>query len=323
MEMQYRRLGRSGMKISEVGLGSWLTYGHEAVGDETAKACVRRAVDLGINFFDTADVYAAGAAETFLGEQLKQYRRSSIVLATKCHGSIHDDPNGRGGSRKHVIEACEESLKRLQTDYIDLYQCHWYDPGTPIDETARAMDDLIRQGKVLYWGVSNYSAAQVHAALTVCEAMGLDRPISHQPRYNMLQREIERELLDVCGQEGLGLVVYCPLAQGVLTGKYSGGKKAKGTRGDWQKPDTSIGRLLAQPAVLAKVDALHPIAAELRLSMAQLALAWCLRQWQLGCVIIGASKPEQIEDNCGAAGIKLEADVLEQIETILTDEQSG
>jgi voltage-dependent potassium channel beta subunit len=319
--MQYRQLGRSGLKISEIGLGSWLTYGHREVPDDQARACVRKAMDLGINFIDTADVYASGAAETFLGQELKQFCRSSIVLATKCHGRMGDGPNDRGGSRKHVMEACEASLQRLQTDYLDLYQCHMYDSETPVEETVRAMDDLIRQGKVLYWGVSNYSAAQLREALMACEAGRLYRPISHQPRYNMLQRDdIEKELIHVCGQEGLGLVVYCPLAQGVLTGKYSGGKRPKGSRGARRGPVGSLDRLLA-PQTLKKVDALQPIAKRLRLSLAQLALAWCLRQWQLGCVIIGATRPEQIEENCGAAGIKLDATALERIEAVLTGQK--
>ena len=221
--MRYRRLGRSGLKVSEIGLGSWLTYG-VGVEAEHSVACIKVAYDLGVNFFDTANVYGRGAAERVVGPALAAYERSSYVLATKVYFAMGDGPNDQGLSRKHVLEQCEASLRRLGTDYIDLYQCHRFDAETPLDETLRALDDLVRAGKVLYVGLSEWSAGQIEDALRIAADLGLDRIVSNQPEYSILQRRIEAGVLPLCRREGVGQVVWSPLAQGVLTGKYPPGR---------------------------------------------------------------------------------------------------
>ena len=214
--MQYRRLGKWGVKVSEVALGSWLTYGG-ATADEAAIACVEKAWDLGINFFDTANVYARGKSEEVVGKALRPYRRDGYFLATKVFFPMGDGPNDRGLSRKHIFDQCHLSLRRLGTDIIDLYQCHRYDPETPLEETLLAMDDLIRQGKVLYWGVSQWSADQIQAAVDQCRLRGLHLPVSNQPLYNALHRELEKDVMPTCAREGLGQVVYSPLAPALST----------------------------------------------------------------------------------------------------------
>jgi aryl-alcohol dehydrogenase-like predicted oxidoreductase len=218
--LEYRRLGGSGLKVSEIALGSWLTYGG-SVAEERARECIRRAYELGINFFDTANVYARGAAEEIVGRALKGFARESYVLATKVYFPMGEGPNDRGLSRKHIMEQCHASLRRLGVDYVDLYQCHRYDTETPLEETLRALDDLVRQGKVLYVGVSEWSAGQISEALRIADEMGFDRIVSNQPCYNMIQRHIERRVMPLCEVEGVGQVVFSPLAQGVLTGKLS------------------------------------------------------------------------------------------------------
>ncbi|MGH2345443.1 MAG: aldo/keto reductase family protein, partial [Chloroflexota bacterium] len=221
--MEYRNLGRSGLKVSEIALGNWLTHGGY-VAEEAAVRCVERAYDLGINFFDTANAYMRGAAEEVLGRVLKQYRRGSYVLATKLFWPMDDGPNDRGLSRKHIMEQCHASLKRLGVDYIDLYQCHRYDPSTPVDETLRALDDLISQGKVLYAGISEWTALQIASAVSFAHEHNIDQIVSSQPQYSMLYRTIEREVIPLCEREGIGQVVFSPLAQGVLSGKYRPGQ---------------------------------------------------------------------------------------------------
>ena len=221
--MNYRNLGRSGVKVSEVALGSWLTYGN-ATEDKTAAKCIKRAFDVGINFFDTANVYARGKAEKVVGKALREYQRDSYVLATKVFFPMGDGPNDRGLSRKHIMEQCHLSLQRLGTDYIDLYQCHRYDDQTPLDETLRALDDLVTQGKVLYVGVSQWSAQNIQDALNLDEKWGYDRIVSNQPVYNAINRDLEKEVMPLCETEGIGQIVYSPLAQGVLTGKYLPGE---------------------------------------------------------------------------------------------------
>src|SRR3954466_15815093 len=222
--MRYRRLGAAGVKVSEISLGSWLTYGGH-VEDAAAEACVHRAYELGVNLFDTADVYRRGESERVVGRALSRYERTSYVLATKVYFPMGEGPNDRGLSRKHIVESCEASLKRLGTDYIDLYQCHRYDPETPLEETLRALDDLVTQGKVLYIGVSEWGATQIAEAVYLARALNLDRIVSNQPIYNMLQRYIERDVLSVCEREGIGQVVFSPLSQGILTGKYKPGRQ--------------------------------------------------------------------------------------------------
>lgn len=317
MAMEYRRLGRSGVKVSELALGSWLTYGG-SVDEKQSEAVIDRAYELGINFFDTANVYHRGAAEVVVGKALKKYRRDSYVLATKAFFPMGDGPNDRGLSRKHIMEQCEASLKRMGVEYIDLYQCHRYDPETPVDETLRALDDLIRQGKVLYAGVSEWSAVQINTAVHTARELGLDRIVSNQPNYSMLQRYIEKDIVPVSQEHGIGQIVFSPLAQGVLTGKYKPGQPIpEGTRAADPGSNMFIGRVLTEEN-LVRVERLRPIAERNGLSLAQLALAWILRLDNISSCIIGASRPEQVDENVKASGVKLSAADLQEIESILS-----
>jgi aryl-alcohol dehydrogenase-like predicted oxidoreductase len=307
--VEHRRLGASGVRVSEIGLGSWLTYGGGVEADQ-AKACVARAYELGVNFFDTADVYGRGAAEEVMGQALAPFPRSSYVLATKVYFPVGDGPNDRGLSRKHIMEQCAASLRRLGTDYLDLYQCHRYDDETPLEETLRALDDLVRQGKVHYVGVSEWTAAQIGDALALADELGLDRLVSNQPEYSILRRRIEAEVLPLCAREGVGQVVWSPLAQGVLTGKYRRGQAPPAAS---RKMGAFVGRFLTDE-VLEAVERLGVVADEAGLSMAQLALAWVLRDQTVASAIVGASRPEQLDDNCAAAGRRLDAEVLAAVD---------
>ena len=303
--MKYRRLGRTGVKVSEVGLGSWLTYGG-ATENDAAQACIERAYDLGINFFDTANVYARGKSEEVVGKSLAAYRRDSYVLATKVYFPMGDGPNDRGLSRKHIVEQCELSLKRLGTDYIDLYQAHRYDTETPLEETLMAFDDLTRQGKIIYYGVSQWSAAQIERAVDIARLKGLHPVASNQPVYHALNRDLEKEVMPVCGREGIGLVVYSPLAQGLLTGKYRPGQPLpEGSRAADPTQNMFLNKGNLDEAVLERIQSVVPIAERLGITMSQLALAWCLRRPEVSSVIIGASKPAQVDDNAGASGVVL------------------
>jgi aryl-alcohol dehydrogenase-like predicted oxidoreductase len=315
--MEYRRLGKSGVQVSEVALGSWLTYGG-ATENETATQCIHRAYQLGINFFDTANVYARGESEKVVGAALKNFARDSYVLATKVYFPMGDGPNDRGLSRKHIMEQCHLSLKRLGTDYIDLYQCHRYDENVPLEETLRALDDLVSQGKVLYVGVSEWNAQQIGAALQLADKLKLDRIVSNQPYYNMMGRGLEKEVLPLCEREGIGQVVFSPLAQGVLTGKYKPGRKPpEGTRAADPKQNQFMNGGNLDEAQLQNVEKLKPIAEREGLSMAQMALAWCLRKPVISSVIIGASRPQQVDDNASAAGKKLSDETLREIDDVL------
>lgn len=314
--MKYRRLGRTGIKVSEISLGSWLTYGN-TVEKETAIATIDKAYELGINFFDTANVYARGEAEKVVGEALRKYPRESYVLATKVFWPMGDGVNDRGLSRKHIYEQANASLKRLGLDYVDIYYCHRFDPETPVDETLRAIDDLIRQGKVLYVGVSEWTAAQITEALRVADRFLLDRIVVNQPVYNMFNRYIEKEIIPLSQREGIGQVVFSPLAQGVLTGKYKLGQELpEGSRATNPKTSQMIQRYMTED-LLKKVEQLNQLAKELNLSMVQLALAWVLRQENVASALVGASKPEQIEENVKASGIELSQEVIDKIEEIL------
>jgi aryl-alcohol dehydrogenase-like predicted oxidoreductase len=316
--VEYRRLGRSGVKISEISLGSWLTYGG-SVAEELATACVHKAFEIGINFFDTANVYMRGAAEEIVGRALRGFDRDSYFLATKVFFPMGEGPNDRGLSRKHITEQCHASLKRLGVDYVDLYQCHRYDANTPLEETLRTLDDLVRQGKVLYIGVSEWTADQISDALLIAKEMNLDRIVSNQPRYNMIQRQIEVEVVPLSEREGVGQVVFSPLAQGILTGKYRPGEAPEqGTRAADSESNRFM-RELMNEEVLSAVEALHSVASYADLSMSQLALAWVLRQENVSSAIIGASRPEQVEDNAGASGAKLSPDMISEIDRILDD----
>ncbi|WP_054956792.1 aldo/keto reductase family protein [Paenibacillus dakarensis] len=314
--MKYRRLGRSGLKVSEISLGSWLTYGGY-VEQENAVNSIETAYDLGINFFDTANVYERGAAEKLVGETLKAYPRESYVLATKAFWPMGDGPNDRGLSRKHVMEQAHASLKRLGHDYVDIFYCHRHDPETPLDETLRALDDLVRQGKVLYVGVSEWQASQIAEALTVADRYLLDRIIVNQPVYNMFNRYIEKEVMPLCERSGIGQVVFSPLAQGLLTGKYT---SSSDIPTDSRAAKLEGVRKGITEEKIAKVRELEKIAAELDLSVGNLALAWILRQNNVASALVGASRPEQVKENAKASGIELSEDVLNRIEDILKEQ---
>jgi aryl-alcohol dehydrogenase-like predicted oxidoreductase len=314
--MRYRKLGSWGVKVSEISLGSWLTYGGY-VEDERAIACIHRAFELGVNFFDTANVYRLGAAEEVTGRALKGFRRDDYVLATKVYFPMGEGPNDRGLSRKHVMEQCHASLRRLGVDYIDLYQCHRSDEDTPLEETLRALDDLVTQGKVLYVGVSMWPAELLDEGRRLQVKLNLDPIVSNQPEYSMLAREIEDDVLPVCKQLGIGQVVYSPIAQGVLTGKYQpGDEPPAGTRAATPEGSGFIARHLRND-VLTAVQGLRPIADELGITMAQLAVAWVLREPGVSSAIVGASRPEQVEENVAASGIELPPDVLKRIDEAL------
>ncbi|MCT1400359.1 aldo/keto reductase family protein [Paenibacillus sp. p3-SID867] len=311
--MKYRRLGRTGLKVSEISLGSWLTYGGY-VERENAVNAIKTAYDLGINFFDTANVYEKGAAEVLVGETLKAYPRESYVLATKAFWPMGDGPNDRGLSRKHIMEQAHASLKRLNHDYVDIFYCHRHDPETPLDETLRAIDDLVRQGKVLYVGVSEWQASQIAEALTVADRYLLDRIVVNQPIYNMFERYIEKEIIPLSERSGIGQVVFSPLAQGLLTGKYTSASDIpEGSRAaklEWMRKGITEEKI-------AKVRELEKIAGELEVSVGNLALAWILRQPNVASALVGASRPEQVTENVKAAGIELSEDVQTRIEEIL------
>jgi voltage-dependent potassium channel beta subunit len=313
--MEYRRLGNTGLKVSEISLGSWLTYGGY-VEEQNATASIDKAYDLGINFFDTANVYMRGEAEIVVGKALKKYQRDSYVLATKVFWPMGDGPNDRGLSRKHIIEQCNASLKRLNTDYVDIYYCHRYDKETPLEETLRALDDLVRQGKVFYVGVSEWTAEQISEAVHLADKKLLDRIVVNQPQYSMLERYIEKEVLPVCEKHGIGQVVWSPLAQGVLTGKYKKGEKApEGSRAAQENYKSLFGLLTDEN--LDKVEKLKEVAADHQLSLPTLALAWILRQPNVASALVGASRPEQLEENVKASGVKLSDETLARIEDIL------
>lgn len=311
--MKYRRLGGTGLKVSEISLGSWLTYGGYVEKDHAVKA-IETAYSLGVNFFDTANVYEKGAAEQVLGATLSQYPRESYVLATKVFGVMGDGPNDRGLSRKHITEQCHASLKRLGAEYVDLLYCHRYDPETPLEETLRALDDLVRQGKVLYVGVSEWTAAQMTEALAVADRYLLDHIVVNQPVYNMFERYIEKEIIPLGARKGIGQVVFSPLAQGLLTGKYSSASDipegSRAARIDWMRKGITEEKI-------AKVQELGKLAAELDITVGNLALAWILRQPNVASALVGASRPEQVEENVKASGLELSADVLARIDDII------
>lgn len=316
--MEYRHLGKSGLKISEITYGNWITHGSQIAAD-TAAACVRAALDAGISTFDTADVYAAGRAEEVLGEALAGVRRESVEIFTKVYWPIGDGTNNSGLSRKHITESLHASLRRLGTDYVDLYQAHRYDHETPLEETMRAFDDMVRAGKALYIGVSEWRAEEIAAALRVADQLGLDRIVSNQPQYNMLWRVIEGEIVPLCEKEGIGQIVWSPIAQGALTGKYlPGAEPPAGSRAADPSGSGFISRWLNEP-VLAAVQQLKPLAAEAGLSPAQLAVAWTLQNPNVSAAIVGGSRPEQVTENAAAAGVRLDPDLMHRIDEALGD----
>ncbi|WP_409293816.1 aldo/keto reductase family protein [Peribacillus sp. SCS-26] len=314
--MKYRRLGRTGLKVSEISLGSWLTYGN-STEKNTAESVIDTAYNLGINSFDTANVYARGEAEKIVGEALRKYPRESYVLATKVFGPMGDGPNDKGLSRKHVFEQLHASLARLGLEYVDIYYCHRFDPDTPVDETLRTIDDLVRQGKVMYVGVSEWTAEQIRAALGTSEKFLLDRIVVNQPNYSMLHRHIEKEIIPLGEHSGISQIVFSPLAQGVLTGKYKrGGELPQGSRAADDKSNMFMDKLL-QEDVLLKVEQLEKVAAEMDITLSQLALAWVLRQPNVASALIGASRPEQVHENIGAVNVELDVETVRKIDSIL------
>ncbi len=323
MTMLYRTLGKSGIKISALSFGAWVTFGKQ-IGDPVARKLMHTAYDAGVNFFDNAEAYADGQAEVVMGSILKKsgWRRSSYMVSSKVFfGGPGDLPNETGLSRKHVVEACHEALGRLQVDYLDLYYCHRPDPSVPVEETARAMHDLIAQGKVLYWGTSEWSAAQIEAAHAVCDRLGLHHPVVEQPQYNLFHRaRVEKEYAPLYRTPGLGTTIWSPLASGLLTGKYSKGIP-KGTRMgvpglEWLKAE-----LMEKPGMqkrLSTVPKLAAIAAGLGTSLPRMSVAWCLKNPNVSTVILGASRVEQLTENLGAIDLldKLTPQVMKEIDLL-------
>ena len=316
--MKYRQLGKYGVRLSEIGLGSWLTYGM-GIENKMAVKCMKIALDRGIIFFDTSDIYNKGEAEKTLGKALfkeLEVRREDIVLATKVFWPMSPNPNDQGLSRKHVIESAHKSLKRLKTDYIDLYQCHRHDPNTPMEEICRVFNDLILQGKIIYWGVSEWTAENIEDAVNVCERYNLHKPISNQPQYNIIRAQIETNgVLDVSQKHGMGQVVWSPLAQGMLTGKYSGGKIPEDSRAASEKMNMFLKNAL-EKNVLDKIDQFRELALSMNVTSAQLALAWCLRKSGITSAITSASRPEQVIENCGASEIVFNEELENKIREI-------
>ncbi len=314
--MEHRRLGASGLWISEIAYGNWLTHASQ-VAEDDATACVHAALDAGITTFDTADVYAQTGAEAVLGRALAGQRREGLEIFTKVYWPTGPGRNDRGLSRKHIMEACEGSLRRLQTDHIDLYQAHRFDHHTPLEETLRAFDDLVRAGKVLYVGVSEWRAEEIRAALEIAEQMGLDRIVSNQPQYSMLWRVIEAEVVPECEAAGIGQVVWSPMAQGILTGKYLPGQPVpEGSRATDPTGSGFVSRWLRDD-VLERVQNLRPLAEDAGLSMAQMAVAWVLGNPNVSTAIVGASRPEQLADSVRASGVVLDAELRAAIDEVL------
>ncbi|MGM0575926.1 MAG: aldo/keto reductase family protein [Myxococcota bacterium] len=308
--MDVRFVGNSGLKVSEIAIGGWLTFG-ASVDGHTAADILDRAVDGGVNYVDLADVYARGEAERVVGEWLKARTRHHLVLASKAFWPMSEDPNDRGLSRKHVMESVEGSLRRLGTDYLDLYYCHRYDPDTPLEETVRAMDDLVRQGKILYWGTSVWSADQLAEAHRICEASGYHRPVVEQPRYNLLDRHVEEGILDAARGLGMGVAVWSPLAGGVLTGKYDDGvpEDSRGGRSDW------LDDVLTERN-LERTRRLSAMAEERGVRPEHLALAWVLDHPEITCTITGATRMAQVESNLRAAEVSLDAETRRALDDL-------
>jgi voltage-dependent potassium channel beta subunit len=310
--MEYRSLGDSGLKVSEISLGGWLTFGNSVKETQTAREIIETAYDNGVNFFDIADIYARGESEKMMGEVLKQYPRHTLVISSKLFWAMSDDPNDRGLSRKHVMESIDKSLQRIGTDYLDIYFCHRWDEETPLLETMRAMDDLIRQGKILYWGTSEWSAQQIQRANDLAEQYGLYPPQVEQPQYSLLVRSVfEDSIMPAAERNGMGLVTWSPLTSGVLTGKYDDGipEGSRLAQEKWLRDALT-------DAAVEKVQQLKPIADDLGVSRAQLAIAWILRQDAVSSVITGATKRGQLESNLKAAEVDLTDDVIAAIDAI-------
>ena len=314
--MQHRYLGNSGLKVSEISYGNWITHGSQ-IEEDAAVACVNAALDSGITTFDTADVYAGTRAESVLGRALSGQRREGLEIFTKVFWPTGEGPNDRGLSRKHIRESIDASLRRLGVDYVDLYQAHRYDHETPLEETVRAFDDLVRAGKVLYVGVSEWDAAQIRRAVEIADEMGFDRLVSNQPQYSMLYRAIEAEVVPTSVELGLGQVVWSPVAQGILTGKYLPGQPPPAGSRATDPTSGHFTERLRTDEILTAVQNLRPLAEQAGLSMAQLAVAWVLQHDFVSSAIVGATRPEQVIENVAASGVTLDADLMAAIDDVL------
>ena len=316
--MHYRKLGNTGFKVSAISYGNWLTHGSQVEADQAIKT-VHAAYENGITTFDTADVYAGTKAEEVLADAIKGFRREGIELFTKVYWPIGPGVNDRGLSRKHIMEAIDGSLRRLKVDYVDLYQAHRFDYETPLEETMRAFEDIVRSGRALYIGVSEWTAAQIQAAIDIAKQMNFDKIVSNQPQYSMLWRVIEGEVIPTSEKNGISQIVWSPMAQGVLTGKYLPGQAAPaGSRATDQSGAKMIERWMRDD-VLTAVQNLKPIASDLGLSMGQLAIAWVLQNQNVASAIVGASRPEQIIENIKAADVVLDAEVLKKIDDVVAN----
>lgn len=317
--LKYRNVGKTGLKISEISLGAWLTYGG-SLDKDPSKVCITKAIDLGVNFIDIADVYARGEAEKVVGGILEEenYNRQGLVISSKVFWPMSDNVNDRGLSRKHIRESIENTLDRLRTDYLDIYFCHRFDPYTPLEETIKTMSELVEQGYVHYWGTSVWSAVQLERAVGIAKNLGLHPPLVEQPRYNMLDRFIERDIMETCQRNGIGIVCWSPLAQGILTGKYNEGvpEASRGATTKWLKRELN-------PDNIEKVKKLQIIADSLDVTVEQLALAWILRREEISCAITGATKPDHVESNVKASEIQLKEETLQKIEEVLQNKPRG
>jgi voltage-dependent potassium channel beta subunit len=313
--MEYRRVGKSGLKVSAISLGAWLTYGSDVVAQETSIQCLRKAIENGVNFIDGADIYSSGEGEKVVGKVAKDYKRSDLVISTKAYWPMSDDVNDRSLSRKHVTESVNKSLKRLDMEYVDIFFCHRYDDEVPTEETIRAIEDLIRQGKVLYWGTSMWNATNIIEGIAVAREVNANRPIVEQPEYNMLDRNfVETGLEAALETAGMGLVVWSPLAQGILTGKYNNGipQDSRYQNIEWFKNHVTEEKLV-------KARAIEKIAQDLGTTSAALAIAWVLKNPLVASAIIGATKPSQVDENLKALDVKITDEINERIEAALNN----
>jgi aryl-alcohol dehydrogenase-like predicted oxidoreductase len=316
--MEYGNLGDSGLKVSKLAYGNWITHASQ-VETDAARECVNAALDAGVTTFDTADMYAATRAEDLLGDLLEGQRRDGLEICTKVYWPTGPGKNDVGLSRKHILRSCENSLRRLKTDYIDLYQAHRYDYETPLEETMRAFDDLVRSGKVMYIGVSEWTAQQISDAVRIADDLGLDRIVSNQPQYSMLWRVIESDVVPTSAARGIGQIVWSPLAQGVLTGKYKPGQGyPAGTRATSKEGGNFIRHWLTDP-ILERVAALKSLANESGITLAQLSLAWVLQNPNVSAAIIGATRASQVAENIRALGITIEPDLMAAIDATVGD----
>ena len=305
-------MGNSGLKISRIALGGWTTFGGSVTDEALAKSIIEVAIAGGVNFFDQADIYSKGESERLMGKILKDHNRHNLVISSKCYWNMSEDPNDRGLSRKHIMQSIDGSLKRLGTDYLDIYFCHRYDLETPLEETVNAMTDLVRTGKILYWGTSEWTGEQIEAAVELAKTNGLVAPVVEQPHYSLAFRSrVEKEIMPTTTKHGIGLVVWSPLGMGVLTGKFDHGD-VPGSR----LTDTKIGQDLRSPEIIEKVRQLKPIADELGITRTALALGWVLRTGAVSSAIVGATKPEQLEESLKAQDLVLEAGVIEKLDAI-------